>query len=75
MAEGFDAPDLARTVSSGSECDTDREEFTDHPPEPKRSRKHCGAATYRAKFNPDWKKEFSFVTSVSQDPYRQVTIL
>jgi len=42
--------------SSGSDNDsgTDPEEVTG-PPEPKRSRKHSRAATYRTKFNPDWK--------------------
>ena len=47
----------------------DREDFT-QAPESKKSRKHSGAATYRTKFNPEWKKEFPFITSVSNDTYR-----
>ena len=35
-------------------------------------KKLTGAATYRTKFNQDWKKEFSFVKSVRGDPYRLV---
>ena len=59
--------------SSGSDNDlgTDAEELAG-PPEPKQSRKHSGAAMYRTKFNPDWKKEFPFIISVSKDPYRYV---
>ena len=74
MAEGAEIRLLAHENSSGSDTDdsgTDREELLG-PPELKRSRRHSGAATYRTKFNPDWKKEFPFVTSVSKDPYRYV---
>ena len=71
MAESCEIRDLLGSDSSGSDFETDREELTG-PPEPKRSRKakHTGAAKYRTKFNSDWKKEFPFVTSVPQDPYR-----
>ncbi len=40
------------------------------PPRSKKAKKLTGAATYRTKFNPEWKREFSFVTSVHGDPYR-----
>jgi len=77
MAEGREIGELAHEEEDSGESDddsgTDPEELTG-PPEPKRSRKHSGAATYRTKFNPDWKKEFSFVTSVSKDPYRYVHV-
>ena len=33
-------------------------------------RKWSGAATYKTKFNRTWIKEFSFVASVRDDPYR-----
>ena len=73
MAECSEIRELAHEDSSGSDNDsgTDHEELTG-PPEPKRSRKHSGAATYRTNFNPDWKKQFPFVTSVPKDPYRYV---
>ena len=71
------AMDLAeREIEDWSDEDfgTDCEELAG-PPEPKRSRKWQGAATYRTKFNPDWKKEYPFITSVSKDPYRYVNCL
>ena len=34
-----------------------------------RKRPHPGAAMYRIKFKPEWKKEFPWITSAS-DPYR-----
>ena len=43
------------------------------PPTPKKAKvssKFTGAAKYKTKFNPDWKKEFPFITSVASDPYR-----
>ena len=51
--------------------DTDHEDYI-RPPESKQSRKpkYSGAATYRTKFNPEWKKEFPFIASISKDPYR-----
>ena len=43
-------------------------------PKPKRSQNvalsQAGAASYRTKFNTEWKKEFPFATSVSNDLYR-----
>jgi len=58
MAEGREIGELAHEEEDSGESDndsgTDPEELTG-PPEPKRSRKHSGAATYRTKFNPDWK--------------------
>ena len=41
------------------------------PPSAK-TRKLEGAASYKSKFNVDWKKEFDFITNVPGDPYRQV---
>ena len=37
---------------------------------PSKTRKLDGAASYRTKFNTDWKKEFDFITRVPGDPYR-----
>ena len=52
MAEGSEIRELAHEDSNGSNNDTgtDHEELTG-PLEPKRLRKHSGAATYRMKFN------------------------
>ena len=50
--------------------ETDCEEKLARPPHQKRPRKYSGAAKYHTKFNPDWKKEFPFVSGVSQDPHR-----
>ena len=43
-----------------------------NPPTPKKAKpsKFKGAAKYKTKFNPDWKKEFPFITSVAGDLYR-----
>ena len=52
--------------------DSDSEtELESMAPEPKRLRSG-GAASYRTKFNPVWKKEFPFATSVPNDPYRSI---
>ena len=40
------------------------------PPKTKKAKKFTGAATYKTKFNLDWRKEFPFITSVQNDPYR-----
>ena len=77
MAESLEG-DLhcSRSDSSASdseaECvtETDREEELARPPHPKQPRKDSGAEKYLTKFNPDWKKEFPFVSGVSQDPHR-----
>ena len=55
---------------SEAECvtETDCEEELAQPPNPKQPRKDSGAAKYHMKFNPDWKKEFPFVSGVSWDP-------
>ena len=69
----------SRYLDSNSE--SDHEVADDHhsaeesecemsPPRSKKVKKLTGAATYRTKFNPEWKREFSFVTSVHGDPYR-----
>lgn len=43
----------------------------EEPPPCKMSmRKFHGAATYKSKYNPAWKKEFPFIDSVSGDLYR-----
>ena len=42
------------------------------PPKPKMAKKLLGAATYDTKFNPNWTKEYSFITSVPSDPYRLI---
>ena len=72
MAETSGYRELVEEQSSGSESETDREDFT-RSPETKRTRKNCGAATYKTRFNSDWKKEFTFITSVPKDPYRYHT--
>ena len=48
------------------------ESITESPPTSKKAKtsKFKGAAKYKIKFNPDWKKEFPFITSVAGDPYR-----
>ena len=66
-----DSEQESESKSDSEECDTDQD--TSGPPNPKRSRKYSGAATYQTKFNPGWKKEFPFITSVSNDPYRYET--
>ena len=40
------------------------------PPKQKKARKLCGPATYKTKFNANWKKKYPFITSVQGDPYR-----
>ena len=48
-------PFLDRDLEDSYESDNDDcEDFT-WPPESKQSRKLSGAATYRTKFNPEWK--------------------
>ena len=69
MAKGCEFRYLPGVDANGPDSKTNCKDLT-RPPEPKRSRKHSGATTYRAKFNADWKKESPLVTSVSQDPYR-----
>ena len=39
-------------------------------PDPKRSRKWSGAATYKTKFSKTWISEFPFISSVRGDQYR-----
>ena len=48
------------------------ESITESPPTPKKAKtsKFKGAVKYKTKFNPDWKKEFPFITSVAGDPYK-----
>ena len=48
--------------------DTDSDKDLDVPPT--KMAKFKGAATYLTKFKNEWRKEFSFVTSVPGDPYR-----
>ena len=31
------------------------------------TRKNCGAARYKSKFNPEWKKKYSFIVEVKND--------
>ena len=54
-----------RSSESSSESEHDLS-----PPKTKRTKKFTGAATYKTKFNLDWKKEFPFITSVQNDLYR-----
>lgn len=56
---------------SGSDLGSCSEEELS-PPKSKHMKKLKGAATYRTKFNPDWKREFTFVSNVHGDPYRFV---
>lgn len=63
-----DSEQESESEADSEESDTDHE--TSGPPKPKRSRKYSGVATYQTKFNPSWKKEFPFITSVIKDPYR-----
>ena len=44
------------------------------PPAPKRSKKLSGAAMYKTRFNPAWIKQYPFLTSVPEDPYRYVVL-
>ena len=37
------------------------------------SKKLMGAVTCKIRFNSDWTKEYSFITSVPDDPYRLIT--
>ena len=60
------AVDHASSCESGSDYESERELS---PPKSK-TRKFSGAASYATKFNPDWKKEFPYITSVPEDPYR-----
>ena len=53
-------------IVSSSSCSESEE------PVSKRSRKLSGAATYRTKFNRAWTKDYPFISSVQNDPYRQV---
>ena len=43
-------------------------------PDPKRSRKMAGAATYKTKFKQAWIKEFP-LSAVKHNPYRQVVAI
>ena len=59
-------------LDSSEDSSSDSEEYASTeeaavPLKPKQFRKYSGAAKYRTKFNSEWK--FSFITSVSQDPY------
>ena len=56
-------------VRSGSDSESDEETSAAGPPLTK-TRKLEGAASYRTKFNFDWKKEFDFINNVPGDPYR-----
>ena len=40
---------------------------------PVKKTKLAGAATYHTNFNPEWQKEFTFITSVKEDPHRFVS--
>ena len=40
---------------------------------PSKSRKLDGAASYKTKFNQEWKKEFNFITNAPGDPYRYLS--
>lgn len=51
-------------------CQSDCTCESDDDLPPAKSRKLDGAASYRTKFNPEWKKEFDFVAGVPGDPYR-----
>ena len=65
------------TTSESDSSDTDTEKHAEDslgPSAPKKSRKFSGAATYKTKFKPVWKKEFPFVTSVQGDPFRLVLV-
>ena len=61
-------------VISDSDDDScvELESTTESPPTPKKAKtsKFKGTAKYKTKFNPDWKKEFPFITSVAGDLYR-----
>ena len=54
-------------VIEGSQSgrDSDGEEVGLSPPKPKMSKKLLEAATYKTIFNPEWTKEYSFITSVA----------
>lgn len=68
MNEASAEPEVSGS-DSGSDLDTEGE-VEACPPKSKKFRKLAGAATYKTKYNPAWKKEFPFITSVSGDPYR-----
>ena len=64
------AATVESTENSSSESDSERTDLSLSPPEPKKSRKLSGAATYKTNFNSAWIKEYPFITSVPGDPYR-----
>lgn len=69
--------DYNSETSSDNDPDSEQEGQTSSAirvPKPKKKRKYSGAATYQTKFNPDWRKEFSFISAVSSDPYRYETL-
>lgn len=61
---------MAEPGPSFNRSDSKSEEGELSPPRPKKTRKIAGAATYKTKVNPVWKKEFPFITSVTGDLYR-----
>lgn len=61
---------MASTSEFPSSGDGDKSDDESVPP-PKK--KYTGAARYQTKFNNEWKREFSFVTSVPGDLYRLVS--
>ena len=66
-------PSCSYAISdSNDDSCVELESITESPPTPKKAKrsKFKGAAKYKTKFNPDWKKEFPFITSVAGDPYR-----
>ena len=76
MAETSTPPDASYYSNSDSvptldhsDSDTESDSESDSRP-PWSKRAQAGAATYRTKFNSDWKKEFPFITLVNKDPYR-----
>ena len=68
-----DRPSCCDAISDSEDSCVILESTTEGPPTPKKAKatsKFTGAAKYKTKFNPDWKKEFPFITSVASDPYR-----
>ena len=64
--------DCAIIEDPQSGSDSDGEDVSLSPPKPKMAKKLLGAATYKTKFNLNWTKEYSFITSVPSDPYRLI---
>ncbi len=60
----------AASAAGCSASDYSDVESNNEVPDPKRSRKLSGAATYKTKFNKAWINEFPFISSVQRDPYR-----